>query len=875
MSMVSSQQGLSDLCDQVVDWYWAYGQNRAGKYEVPQSWLDELYRVRGVSRAAEKARRSAKPSIAVWGPSQAGKSTLISHFIDEQEGANSALAWPGGEKARFNRSILAEDAVALNPHNAGSDASGCVSRFVLRDDAQIIDPRYPVELKLATGGEIMHALAAGYLSECLAADAEGRMVFLDADAVLKKLDKLGAPAGTPDRVAFDELHQLSDIVSMLAAADFSRYRNLNVNQKWERSLRAVLLGHPSLRTSVAAVRDFAFDLLWDNHRVLTDLWSELVRHADWLRGQWGHERVFCSMEVAAVLLDIDSYKTLLRYHGQPAGASAAEKKISDIAAQLSWERRPEGVFVGRGFGNPLVHNEREFGLLQGLVWELTIPLRKEILKKSSPDFGQFLEKTDLLDFPGVALQYDNVETQLINMEKVDPIDARLLTVVLKRGKTASIVTSYARSFGIDAFVLLVRAQHFPAQPQQLLSGILTWWKACAPEYDPRQVPRVRPEFPLNLGLTFCGQLVSSVGTGGVGTGLEPVFHMLGRLDVLADPGLVTTFALTYPQFPNGQISLQPEAKRRAIEAIEADRSFKRQFNTEISLQSFHAMATEADGGVAYFFRQLLGQVDDQRRGGMLAATTARAIQTLSRLTGDLAPLEGDDSDKQKEVIQRFAEAIVAGFTAPPTGVSEYDAAARISYSLRSLFHVDPEILEPIPQHAAANRQGVVAYIERQFSRWISTRNTENWLAELPADPPLDQSRILHLLIEASPTAALANWLIAEFGEIQSQNEARICRRYLALAMANALLFSDASRPSHAPMSDSANGLLRRLATYAKAETGGGSGAYGESPHFASFINPFLGRLNAALGSIVGQRPSQPGDSQIFSLYTAISGQSSH
>ena len=76
----------------------------------------------------------------------------------------------------------------------------------------------------------------------------------------------------------------------------------------------------------------------------------------------------------------------------------------------------------------------------------------------------------------------------------EPKKYKLVTEVFKRGKTASIVASYSKHLNIDAFALLVRLGKYPAQPRQLHSGIMTWWRSMDPGFDPlgsRITPRCR------------------------------------------------------------------------------------------------------------------------------------------------------------------------------------------------------------------------------------------------------------------------------------------------------------------------------------------------------------------------------------------------
>jgi hypothetical protein len=82
---------------------------------------------------------------------------------------------------------------------------------------------------------------------------------------------------------------------------------------------------------------------------------------------------------------------------------------------------------------------------------------------------------------------------------------QLLTEVLKRGKTASIVVTRSRQLGIAGFSLLNRIQAAPAQPTQLLTGIQAWVRALGQPWPPPP-----GTVPLNLVLTFAARLVNGV-----------------------------------------------------------------------------------------------------------------------------------------------------------------------------------------------------------------------------------------------------------------------------------------------------------------------------------------------------------------------------
>src|ERR1035438_5067521 len=117
----------------VLDWYWHKGVERTGEYDLSGAWLDELYQVRDAAAAVEAAVAAGRPCLALWGPSQSGKSTLLSRYLDAPSDpkAASALQWDPAAPVVFVGRPDRPDCVHLNPYNQQHDASGCVTRFTL------------------------------------------------------------------------------------------------------------------------------------------------------------------------------------------------------------------------------------------------------------------------------------------------------------------------------------------------------------------------------------------------------------------------------------------------------------------------------------------------------------------------------------------------------------------------------------------------------------------------------------------------------------------------------------------------------------------------------------------------------------------------
>src|SRR5580704_5125313 len=90
----------------LIEWYWQHGSRREDDYAIPtSSWLKQLYEAEKQLTAIDDARAKPRPAMAIWGPSQTGKSTLVASDINALalyprtegvDGTGSGLHWPGG-----------------------------------------------------------------------------------------------------------------------------------------------------------------------------------------------------------------------------------------------------------------------------------------------------------------------------------------------------------------------------------------------------------------------------------------------------------------------------------------------------------------------------------------------------------------------------------------------------------------------------------------------------------------------------------------------------------------------------------------------------------------------------------------------------------
>jgi hypothetical protein len=863
--------------ERLIDWYWTLGRQRNGPYELSQGgWLDQLYTADRVETAIAFSRRYPKVSFALWGPSQSGKSSLLEGYLDREDdpdGKRSALSWPGGEPARFRkRPDTPAETVGFNPYNNGLDGSGCVSRFQLA--TEIADPRHPVEIRLVEPVQLMHALAMGYLSECRTVVPETKLkVKLNAEQfrellekheqLLEKQQRPVAGAASADPRAYQQLHQLADVLDLLILSGQDRYENLKPEQ---RSLREHLLSSP-LASNVKAVEQFAADLLWDSRAKLTDLFNRLRAKNQELASTYGSRRFFCSLRAAALLLDIAAYEKLVT----PGAAARVNSEVERLTVQIGADR----VNIGAAGAERLIRSPDDFGLFQGLVLELIIPVRRAALVGEVNPFRDFLDVADLIDFPGVAIEEKQTDRSEIELDKLPPDKAHvLLTQVLKRGKTASIVAGYSKDLTVQGFSLLNRIDRFVSKADQLLTGIYTWWKCHNPHYSPDG--RLASPMPLNLVLTFSAGLLNDVALNGIPDSLEHFFRKFRQLGPLSDPDVIShTLATNYPQLPHGHLNSKVEDLKRALDLIAKDPGFVRQFRTKECQLSLREAAY--DGGTDYLFKLLRDQAKTVPCEKLWAQRERDQRSVLRGLLVEALPRGSNEAERRKHFFRQWGEKLNLSMAADTRSL---DPAARVSRLLRTLLDVDFKDLDPLPRNAAlqASRPVVLEYIDRQLVKWIDSRKKEQTLADGLVDLGLNGSsdlvRLLGYLADSVDKRSIGVWLIANFGGLPGDRPTREhARRFLAVKIANSLRPSGNSGDGHPAASVIEETLTRRHANGffgddAWDDRGDADGAYKKSYHYRHVVGPWLDEIDKLAERVVsGTRRPQPGDEELVWLVT--------
>ncbi len=921
---------ITGLAGGLVDWYWNAGRRRSGGYELSLSgWVNQLYSTASEAAAVEDALRNRRPAMAIWGPSQTGKSTLISAYIDgeadicadeAQAGLGTGLHWPGGEGFYFMAPMVEkpEDLPhfltrkVLNPYNKGMDGSSCLSRFMpgTIDGAEgtfkVVHPAHPAQMKMVTPRDLWHALARGYSTECYGPE-RGDTTKWNLDLLRKKLrqyvQQKPAPRGsTPDRAAYEALHDFCGVICELAESDDPTFRGLGADMKELSALLDGMLEEPALLHSRDAVLAFAAQILWDGfdkisgmYRAMTDTYLTLVGKG----GQWEGKRVFCSLKATALFLNMGACE--ISYKPMPDNPLAPEAILKTMISRLGWREKEGDIIIDcvEGMPHSLAQTPEQFCIIQGLVWELVIPINLANLKdrpfSAAPQrpnaLKEYLKVADILDFPGVGNEKKSMVQKIIlddalagsiRVRAASP-DATsedrervkfcftaqvFFKEVLKRGKTASIVSTYARRLNMDAFSVFqgIRTTSCP-NADQIINGVRAWWRHAMPEYFQNQ--RGPSPMPLNLALTWwAGKLnmAKNVNDSNIYGVIEEVVASLGPVRA---PGTCTTFAIHNHKSPdrdNAVIKEDFSPGSPRYNNLMKESAFARQFANPVSRRSFDEMVQDLDtGGAEYFFTQVRQQILDLRSGGgvdRIARLEARRGEICAQMLtlfrqNEIFP-NPKPRDTRREKLEAFLSDLESRVAATPASRMQ-----ALNLALRNLLNVDFEALEQVPMD---RRRIGVEFVQQQYQRWINAqaarcaqdglpvrRQDPDWRL-LGMDGPDRMREVLDALAKsvAPDMDATTAWLLNLVTHNSRFADEVDLRRPLAIKMANLINFGaggahTCARPDDLVFADKVPGPDRA--------------------HYAYFVEPALGRLRtlARREVIPVKRPDQPGDAELAAL----------
>lgn len=312
--------------------------------------LKELRRAGRQFRACGRAA-SRKMCAGVFGPSQVGKSYLISALASGPDGQLNAVL---GDKTY---DFLSE----INPEG-GKESTGLVTRFTLTKDSGPSD--HPVQIAMLSETGLVKIIANTYFADSEPKDAP-------AGGIEEVLQELESQANGASRIDIDAMEDLHEYIA-------SNFRARAQAQELERAYweRAIELA-PKLDLQ-GRIR--LYSLIWDQVEEFTGLLARLLTALDSL----GYPEI-CHCSLDALIPRANS--------------------IIDVATLAGLEQEQTGPAI-----EVIAPSGRKSSLAPAIVAALAAELTIVIAEKPA----EYFEHTDLLDFPGYRSRYklENVSAEL-------------------------------------------------------------------------------------------------------------------------------------------------------------------------------------------------------------------------------------------------------------------------------------------------------------------------------------------------------------------------------------------------------------------------------------------------------------------------------
>ena len=867
------------IARRLIQWYWSEGHERRERYELsPGVWLDGLYKIAESEERIDHASRMQSGTIALWGPSQTGKSTLLSNYIDagaDDYGNGSALDW--GTPVRFSVGKINDgSATFVNPYNGGMDASGCISQ--LRMVESVEDANHPVEVILATPAELIHALAAGFATECRPTGTGTDIIGWDTRSVhtlVSEFESKGGAfavdqGGTESSSAYELLREVVGILEMLRLGGMERFSNIPSEEL--PLLKKRILQSSALLQSRDKAMAFACRLFWNGSEPFNKAYNSLRRKLEALdapMGRAGCRKVFASFGAAAIFLDIAAYAKLKDRESSDPGW------LPRRARSLRYSCTPAGVTIGEDGENALIVDEIDLALLQGVIWKLIIPLKAGHVAEHSPPLARLLKKATIVDFPGASNEGKRAEEWQLLPDSLDKDPMGLIyTRVLKRGKTSSIVASAARHFDIDCFCILAKTEGTPGSPYQLVNGVDAWWKTLTGTPIHKATQR---DLPLNLVLTRWNKLINDALV--TPTAIPEALSILNTLDILIDPRVTSIIGINPPTPAVPPLcAIIPDEKDRdkAFERLTKSALFQGKFGHHIG--SLREIFTNPDGGSEYLLEQLSRDIDWSPRKQMLQRIRRENQQTLHALFGEAAPGQDDPQVRRETVLNKWSNGIEASLRR--TQDSRFDAsgteqngvrnaAQHVGHQLRRFLEVSVELLDPLPMNIRQCPPKLIEnYLLRQVRTWMETSRLFHELKVIGLDDVREASDVLDYIAASFEPAPVREWL-RTWADVRDRKSALEWRLHLAFRISRSLT------PEFSPFKPHQQILKEtfdKLDEFDKREAEGDDD-YRLSPHYDRVIDPVMKMIQRIKSSpIKNGRPTQPGDASVLELFNDFKSQ---
>jgi hypothetical protein len=850
------------LSSELIEWFWQHGRSRgrpapAGavkedrtKYDLPpDKWLAKLYDARDDLSSYTEALKPRRPALALWGLSQTGKSTALA-FVDagheatgnpSTDGVGTGLHWEGGLPFIYQAPFKIAGGPPLhwskcvyNPYNQGNDGSSCLTRLVVgtrtgdQGTWKVTDPMHPVGLLIQTPLELLVTIARGFDSQCWGPERAGRHApwsASDLEDIIAKVQARYGKAGSgedpearkePDRAAFEAVRLLVRVLEDLFTVRIERYAKIATDLQSLRSwLDNRMLSQPWLTGNMEAADALMAEILWGGSEFITRYYRKLRELQTRLIAAWEGAELRASLQSAMLVINMNSSVDIFK-QWEPNTSQGIQ---AGLIRELGWRREGDKIWIGCGPDYPekLGRTPEDYATFQCLIWEIILAINIDRLPDS--EAKRLLATADILDFPGVGREELNENTRL-NIDGnagpghgKNPETTDFYAKILKRGKTASIVTSYSRRMNIDTFAImqtLVGDQ--PPSPEnvnQIIDGCSAWRRFAGFDESDFKA-RYGSRLPLAFVLTFWGAKVINFNPNNATNFENGCSKWYVNYGFIAEGEVSTVFALNYHWFGTPVVSLTGfDRDSDTYKKVVQEAAFTRLFREADSRESFDQMVhDQKSGGLAFFYTKMserLARTDfkwRQARLERLVATRQEEVRALLDWPELRAPRI--ERDLRSEVLQDFRRrAIELNADAGEEKMRSF------GHALRNLLNVDAELLPATPATPGDITPSLVdqwfhAWKESQlqaFEAWNASgrKSRPDW-ALLGFSSRAQLETVIKALVDvlgqpifsaiARESARRAELIARSTPDLYEHN----LRRCIAVEMANRLIYLDPSDP---------------------------------------------------------------------------------
>lgn len=612
-ALVDGSQSLAQAGARARDWVRRLAQTATSVGNEEHSLLEATRRAENLARklAGSAGRRN---SAGVFGPSQAGKSYLVS-VLGKSKGKPLRVDFAGTPK-----NFIQE----INPEG-GKEATGLVTRFTIVKGTT--DAQFPVELRLLTETDLVKIMGNSFLSDF---DQHNRKLGLPGeDEIRAVVTRLEAAAQTT-QPHLDEI-LMFDIGEYFKANYSTSIGPLSRAGYWDALTR---FGH-KLPTPQ---RVELYSLLWGGPRGqdISAVFALMLASLERL-GHAANARAAldCLIPRARSIIDVD----ILKDHLATPEDQKDGLQVLPVDAQ-GRDGRP--VDVPRA-------------TLCALVAELRIVIADRP--------WDFFEHTDLLDFPGARSR-----EQMFDLPAEADKRAESIRNMVRRGKVSYLFQRYTEERELTCMLLCMPPSN--AEVKDLSSLVRHWvWQT----HGDSAAARSRLDCALFFVLTkFDIELMPKPGDtpeslrNRIDTRLEASMYQLYKQEEWLQDWNGTPFSNTYflrnPEFPlDGVFAYEEEGGVRrevgiapqAVERLKANREgmlegekAKRHFRDPG--QAWDAAMAHNDGGVAFLVQNLERVLSPQLKTAQLVGRLVDQAEQLDARLRRFYQADDDASRKEKE-----------------------------------------------------------------------------------------------------------------------------------------------------------------------------------------------------------------------------------